>query len=137
MDFRQGNKNDTHTKFVIYRSIMNVDLSLHLVYVKGCSVPDYQRVMCTRLRLTSHNLISEKGRWSRTSPDKRVCPCDGRFVPDEHYALLVCPRTSDIGRRYTDTLQLRPEMTVKALMKHEDITYLCVFIYHSMKIFNS
>ena len=39
-------------------------------------------------------------------------------------------------RRYTDTLQLRPEMTVKETMKQEDITYLCEFIYHCMKLFN-
>ena len=116
---------------------MNVDLSLHPVYVKGCSVPDYQRVMFTRQRLTSHNLISEKGRWSRTSPDKRVCPCDGRSVQDEHHALLVCSRTPDIRRRYTDTLQLRPEMTVKEIIKHEDMTDLCEFIHHCLKIFNS
>ena len=80
------NKDESHTKFMIYRSVMNVDLSVHPVYRKGCSVPDYQRVAFSRLRLTSHSLISEKGRWSRTPSNKRVCPCDGRSVQDEHHA---------------------------------------------------
>ena len=49
------NKDDRHTKFVIYRSIMNVDLSVHPVYKRNCLLPDYQRVSFTRLRLISHN----------------------------------------------------------------------------------
>ena len=53
------NKDDTHTKFVVYRSIMNEGLSLHPVYSKHCIVPDYQRVMFTRLRLTSHSHFRE------------------------------------------------------------------------------
>ena len=131
------NKDESHTKFMIYRSVMNVDLSVHPVYRKGCSVPDYQRVAFSRLRLTSHSLISEKGRWSRTRSDKRACPCDGRSVQDEHHALLACPRTSDIRRRYTSTLHIHPELTVKDLMKHKNVTSLCQFIYNCMKIFNS
>ena len=69
-------QNTNSYKMIINSMSNSVDngLPLHPVYLKGCSVPDYQRVISTRLRLTSDNLISEKGRWSRTSPDKRVCP---------------------------------------------------------------
>ena len=55
-------KNDNHTKFVIYRSVMNDELSVHPIYRKPSRIPDYQRVVFTRFRLTSHSLASEKGR---------------------------------------------------------------------------
>ena len=94
------NKDNTHTKFVLYRSVMNNDLSIHNIYKRDCCVPDYQRVEFTRLRLISHNLRSEKGQWSRTSTNERVCQCDGTSIQDEGDALLTCPMTSNLRRRY-------------------------------------
>ena len=71
------NKEDCHTKFVIYRTLMNPELTKHPVYkYQKHYIPDYQRVALTRLRLTSHNLQSERGRWNRTPSNKRVCKCD-------------------------------------------------------------
>lgn len=126
-------KDETHTKFVIYRSIMNPNLSVHPVYLKGSLVPDYLRISFTRLRLTSHNLQSEKGRWSRTPPNRRVCSCDRISVQDEHHALLKCPRTHDIRRRYNNMLSLHSVTTVTELLENENLLALCEFIHLCMK----
>ena len=53
------------TKFQTYCTELNPSLELHEVYRKSVYVPDYLRVCLTRLRLMSHNLKIEKGRWSR------------------------------------------------------------------------
>ena len=80
--------NKGHTKSVIYRTIVNENPAVHPVYLNKRSVPDYQRVSFTRLRFTSHSLISDKGSWSRTPPNQRVSPCDHTSIQDEHDALL-------------------------------------------------
>ena len=50
------NKSDCHTKFVIYRSMMNEGLSMDPVNTKASRIPDYQLVVFTHFRLTSHSL---------------------------------------------------------------------------------
>ena len=130
------NKDNTHTKFVLYRSVMNNDLSIHNIYKRDCCVPDYQRVEFTRLRLISHNLRSEKGRWSRTPTNERVCQCDGTSVQDEGHALLTCHMPSNLRRRYGTLLQIQPETTIPDLLHNENFSVLCEYIYHCVKIFD-
>ena len=129
-------KDDTHTKFVIYRTVMNEGLSVHPVYMKGCLVPDYKRVYFTRLRLLSHNLMSEKGRWSRTPANERVCQCNNFSVQDEQHILLVCPKTQNIRHKFAQKLHLRQETMIKDIMRHGDISSVCDFIHQSMVIFD-
>ena len=106
-------KDDSHTKFVIYRTLMNTNLSaVHPIYMRGCLVPDYKCVSFTRLRLTSHNLMSEKGRWSRTPSNERVCSCDKVSVQNESHILLMCPLTQNIRGLYMRKLNLHRESTV-------------------------
>ena len=114
---------------------MNVDMSVHPVYTRNCLVPDYERAAFTRLRLSSHNLISEKGRWSRIPPNLRICPCDKISVQDEKHAILECSITLEFRRRYMDKLSLHPESTLNELMKNENIDSLCEFIHHCMEMF--
>ena len=130
------NKNDSHTKFLLYRSVMNTDLSLHSIYRRGCRVPDYQRVAFTRLRLISHNLKSEKGRWSRTPANEQLCQCDRISIQDEDHALLKCTMTTDLRRKYSTRLDIRPQTTISDLMKNEDMSAICEFIYHCLKRFD-
>ena len=61
------------SKFVTYCEL-NPDLSICDVY-KDNSVNELQRIKVSRLRLSSHNLAIEKGRWSRQERDRRLCPC--------------------------------------------------------------
>ena len=100
-------KDETHTKFVIYRTIMNEDLAVHPVYLKGCLIPDYKRVYFSRLRLLSHNLMSEKGRWNRTPANDHVCICNNVSVQDERHILFSCSMTQNIRGRFRRRLNLR------------------------------
>lgn len=63
----------------------------------------------TRLRLMSHSLRIEVGRWSRTQCDQRVCPCDGIHMQTEEHALLHCllstQHRNDHPRLTYDSLQ--------------------------------
>ena len=67
------------TKFMVYRSL-NSTLSLHQVYSSKQYIPDYQCQAFTRLRVISHSLKIERGRWSRAPPDIRLCTYSSNVV---------------------------------------------------------
>lgn len=66
----------------------NPTLTVPNVYRTDVYVPVYQREAFTRLRLMSHNLRIEAGRWSRTPTELRVCLCDGVNVQIEQHVLI-------------------------------------------------
>ena len=78
------------TKSKIYKTI-NPELITHPVYHSRQLTPEAYRISFTRLRLTSHNLRSETGRWSRLPVDRRLCPCGG--IQDEEHIITSCPKT--------------------------------------------
>ena len=97
------------TKFHLYMQ-MNPDLSVHDLYQKKDHIEDNLRMAFTRVRLSSHRLRCETGRWSRVPSDQRVCPhCDGEAVQDEEH-LFLCPATLPIREKYDVTLDLQSFM---------------------------
>ena len=89
---------------------MNPDLSVHNLYQKTDHIEDNLRIAFTRVRLSSHRLRSETGRWSHVPSNQRVCPhCDGEAVQDEEH-LFLCPATLPIREKYDVTLDLQSIM---------------------------
>ena len=84
----------TSTKRLMYASI-NPEFNLIPVYTRSLVVPEYHRRAYTRLRLSSHRLRIETGRWSRTPREERMCPCSQGVQTEEH-ALCDCPITQGI-----------------------------------------
>ena len=79
------------SKFVTYRE-MNPSLDIHNVY--NSDVPEYQRISFSKFRLSSHDLAIEKGRWSRTPRDRRLCVCNS--VQTELHVISSCSETQHI-----------------------------------------
>ena len=77
------------TKYITYLEI-NPELSVCPLYSK--QIPEYARISATRLRLSSHNLRIETGRWARIQREDRLCSC-GNLQTEEH-VLLYCERTA-------------------------------------------
>ena len=86
------------TKFRTYIEV-NPDLEPHPVY-KDASTKEWQRIVFTRLRTSSHNLAVEWGRWARVPPENRLCQCGS--VQTEARILLQCPLTDHIRRDHPD-----------------------------------
>ena len=96
-DLRTNIQNNDSRRPSTYKSL-NPQLSVHELYTsKSVFIPDNLRINFTRLRLSSHRLRVETGRWSDTPRDKRVCVC-GTFQDEEH--VLVCSLNTDILRNY-------------------------------------
>lgn len=71
-----------------YRTV-NPTLQRAAAYRDG--IEERDRVAFTRLRLSSHNLIMERGRWNRVPRDQRLCLC-GELQTEAH-VLLSCDHT--------------------------------------------
>ena len=72
-----------------YRTL-NPQLDVSPVY-DMIVVPERSRIAFTRMRLSSHHLHYETGRWSRILAHERICPC-GLVQTDKHI-LLECELT--------------------------------------------
>ena len=84
----------TRSKFVTYRSI-NPDMTLHPVYCDNTNAfKEHERIAFSRMRLSSHSLRIEMGRWSRTPRELRLCQCGLDIETEEHF-LCFCNRFTD------------------------------------------
>jgi hypothetical protein len=63
----------TTTKRETYVAL-NPNLQLQPIYNDKC-IPEQIRIAYTRMRLSSHNLKIETGRWARIPRDLRTCQC--------------------------------------------------------------
>lgn len=73
------------TKSMSYLSL-NPNLLTHEIYHTNHFIPEFQRKVFTRLRLSSHNLKIETGRW-RIPPipiDQRLCQCGAAPQSESH-----------------------------------------------------
>ena len=98
------------TKAITYREL-NPDLSIHPVYTGKTIVDDDLRTSFTRLRLSSHRLRVETGRWSRIERADRLCQC-GSDIQTEQHVLIDCDLVTDIRRAHgCDVIEWREFMT--------------------------
>ena len=75
-------------------------MRIHPVYTTNKFIPDYQMMSFSQVRLISHNLKIEIGRWSRIPRERRVCRCDNNHVQTEAHVLIDCVLTQNIKPRY-------------------------------------
>ena len=106
-----------------YREL-NPELSTHKLYVQTSQyIPDSLRIAFTRLRLSSHRLRSETGRWSKTPRENRLCIC-GVLQDEQH--ILQCNENTEILHRYDyrnqDLQQLFANLDVRHLTMLKELT---------------
>ena len=89
------------TRFVTYTKL-NPSLRASLA-VGRVVVPEYARRALTQIRLGSHHLAIERGRWSRTPRENRTCDCDGLSVQDEEHVLTSCPKSQQLKQDFNIT----------------------------------
>ena len=108
---------------------LNPSLQQHKVY-KNNNIEEYKRIEFTRYRVSSHNLMVETGRWSRTEREDRVCNCAAGGVQDEDHVLFVCELTKNIREKYNIQGDSLPEV-----FNEKDDEELCDIFYELSKIF--
>ena len=73
---------------------VNADLIPYKMYDKKNIIPDYLRIAITRVRLSSHRLKIETGRWSRISREECLCSCE-EDIQSEKHVLIDCHLSTD------------------------------------------
>ena len=95
---KQRLRDSTRSKFITYREI-NPAYSVHIIYKsRSIKIPELYRLSFTRLRLSSHELRIETGRWARIPRERRLCPCGE--IQDEKHVIVDCPITQAIRDNY-------------------------------------
>ena len=77
---------------------INPDLDPSPVYSMN-NIPERDRIALSRIRLSSHRLKIETGRWSRIPTQDRLCQC-GQAVQTESHVLLRCILTEHLQNEY-------------------------------------
>ena len=94
----------------------------------------------SRLRLSSHHLNIETGRFYSIPEDQRICPmCNTGNIENEFHFVLVCPRYEQLRVEHIPSLYLtrRSQANFKDLMSTTDKYTLCClskYIYCSFEI---
>ena len=123
--------NETGTKAETYRTL-NPELTVHPVYTSKDYIDEKARITFTRLRLSSHSLKIETGRWSRVAREERLCGC-GLAVENEEHVLLECAKTEGVRQKFhIDTAAVDG---IGALMNSVDVKVLIPFVDCCMQIF--
>ena len=123
--------NESGTKAVTYRKL-NPELRVHPVYTCNEYIDERARITFTRLRLISHSLKIETGRWSRIAREERLCGC-GLAVETEEHVLLECAKTEDARRKFhVDTANVD---NIGVLMDSLDVKVLIPFVDCCMQVF--
>ena len=112
--------NERGTKAQTYK-LLNPDLKVHPVYTSKDYINERARIAFTRLRLSSHSLKVETGRWSRIPREERLCRCGGE-VEDEEHILLRCPETNFAREKFH--ANLKEYTNVGLLMNNLDVKVL-------------
>ena len=87
-----------------------------LIYGTDDVIEDNLRITLTRVRLCSHRLRSETGRWFGIPADQRLCQHCTNVVQDEQH-ILQCPSIQNILMEYgvsttdLDVLLVNPSKT--------------------------
>ena len=133
-------RNSQRTKFVTYRTI-NPNCVAHQVYSRDphsmTLIPEYLRNAFTRMRLSSHRLRIETGRWARLPREHRLCRCGA--IQDEQHVLQDCPLVQHIRDcyqkqvMYPDILQSTSEIQdfkyIHDIMTYYQWTMRMLFVY--------
>ncbi len=85
----EGNKRG-HNKLRTYRKFKNDHMQeKYLTIIKD----SYIRSSVTRMRLSAHRLMIERGRHLKLSVEQRICTkCDQNLVEDEFHAIMICKK---------------------------------------------
>ena len=126
-------KSPNGTKFNMYKDKLNMSMSLHPVYITNTFIPDHLRESFSRVRLMSHNLKIETGRWSRIPRELRVCQCNNTNVQSETHVLIDCELVHSIRLRYP-MLNFRD---INSLFNESTHIYLlCKYVHEVLKYFS-
>ncbi|ELU18775.1 hypothetical protein CAPTEDRAFT_218505 [Capitella teleta] len=93
---RRKTRCTTRMKFQTFCKVINPSLTKHTMYCNH-DVLEQKRIATTRLRLSSHNLAIERGRWLQKPREERLCSTC-HVIQHEQHALKDCTLNTEARR---------------------------------------
>lgn len=122
---------EKRSKFQTYL-LINPNLVINDIYIdKANSIPEYQRINFSRLRLSSHNLKIETGRWSRIPREERLCNCG--ILQTEYHIIFDCSNTKTIRDTFTS---INFNLSFSEFFSENNIEVLCSYLYQIIDVFS-
>ena len=105
-------------------------------------VKDFKLRKCiSKLRLSSHDLNIEKGRFERKKVEDRLCNyCNLKTIEDESHVLLVCPSYSNERIKFIEEVRKHVpdyKMDFNSIMGSRNPNVLFCLGKYIQKIFNA
>ena len=117
--------------YILFKSVFQYELYLDILN-------DHQRRFLSKLRLSSHNLEIETGRYMGLERADRTCKCCNlNMCESEYQFLLCCPAYLDLRLKFGIRFSWPSQMQFKALMssaKPKTIQTLGKFIHSAFKL---
>ena len=129
-----SNKPEEATKYNTYKTVLHPSLNVHKIYSSDNYIPDFIRKEFTRLRLMSHDLKIETGRWSRVPRDLRRCICNGRSVKTEYHVSIGCILTRELRRKF-DMYNIQNLNDL--FMESNNVNTVCRYVYEVLNIYRN
>ena len=129
----EGRINDS-SRALFYKSIMNFNFQKYLTSV---NIAKYRIALC-KLRLSSHRLNVEVGRWNNTPVNERLCTtCN--VLEDEFHFIFECQRFVNLRSTYIPRyFRIRPSMQkCKELFQCDNVRIirnLAMYVYKAFEI---
>lgn len=95
----------TSTRARTYLEI-NPTLEVCKAYSTDGRMLETHRIAVTRIRVSSHRLRIETGRWARIPRENRLCQCGDNYIQTEEHALLQCRLSQEIRERLFENVDL-------------------------------
>ena len=135
--FRQScvSNMETSNRCLLYRTLCR-EFSM-ASYLYKIHIPANRKAM-TKLRLSSHKLMVERGRWLKVPRTDRLCVCCNK-LEDEFHVICECPRYSCIRKLYIKPYYVRKPSMFKlvALLNTDNVSEmqkLAIFIKRALMI---
>ena len=100
---------EASTSLLLFKELkINFEISDYLLCLRNVK----NRIVLSRLRLSSHKLAIEKGRHLNVERNQRKCIyCDLNEIEDEFHFILMCPKYVDLRNKYINKYYTnRPNM---------------------------
>ena len=107
---------------------MNPDLIQNPMY-SNRFVNELDRINASRIRLSSHNLAIETGRWARKLRENRLCKCGS--IQTESHVLIDCVHTNQL-RALFPNLDFTNSST---LFNSNDVDDMCKYVSKCLKVY--
>ena len=92
---------------------------------------NFIRIAISKLRLGSHNLLVERGRWTNTNYEERKCIlCND--IEDEYHFVVICTKFYDLRVKYLPkSLYTKPSMFkfLNFINSKDHRIPLCCYLY--------